>query len=117
MRRTDIDALLEENEAEEYTVEEMLDETPPMIVGNADLMEMQRIVEELEADDLFEDVYHAARYHYARWCNDSDTGSLAFWFAEHSVSRTAYLDLRTKVIEKCQNEINEHMKYFEENDR
>jgi len=117
MRRTDIDTLLEENDAEEYCVEDMMIDTPPMIVANADLMEMQRIVEELEADDLFEDVYHAARYHYAQWCNDSDTGSLAFWFAEHSVSRTAYLDLRTKVIERCQNEINEHMKYFEETSR
>ncbi|MEK9699955.1 MAG: hypothetical protein VW270_29515, partial [Candidatus Poseidoniales archaeon] len=65
MRRTDIDTLLEENDAEEYCVEDMMIDTPSMIVANADLMEMQRIVEELEADDLFEDVYHAARYHYS----------------------------------------------------
>jgi len=115
MKRTDIDTLLEENDAEEYCVEDMMIDTPPMIVANADLMEMQRIVEELEADDLFEDVYHAARYHYSEWFNDSDTGSLALWFADHSVSRDDYAELRTKVIAKCQNEINEHMKYFEEN--
>ena len=113
MKRSEVDELLEETGADEYTLEELFEDVPPIVINQNELMEMQRIVENGTDDDIWEYAYWAARSFYSEWACDDDAGKLGFYFIDKCIFPYQWERLVKHVKEQIQIEIKESNEYFE----